>query len=178
MSVNKNQLIKYVIVPTLKEIPKGYSKDAVKALLMIFAHESKGCKHIKQIGGGPALGVSQIEPDSHDDVWREGGSIWANALSMGIITESNYNRFKLERRNRNNKSTEEYNAIVRKLHPSANRLMYDTRYVVFMTRQKLFMDSGKLPSDLKEMSKYLKRVWNSNSGAADELSYYRDYMDW
>ena len=40
--MNKQQLTDLVIIPTLKEIPSGYSPEAVMAIQMIIAHESVG----------------------------------------------------------------------------------------------------------------------------------------
>jgi hypothetical protein len=42
---------------------------------MIAAHESLGGKHRRQIGGGPARSIYQIEKIAHDDVWARSRSI-------------------------------------------------------------------------------------------------------
>ena len=145
MSMNKKQ-IKGLVIDVLKEIPRGYSEKAVTAIMMIIAHESKGGHYIEQVSG-PALGITQIEPTTHDDIWLNGDSISANASIMGITQ-------------------------------NVNRLKYDLRYAIFMTRQRLFMDSNPLPSDPIELSVYLKSFWNSESGSANEMSYYNDFNEW
>jgi|TARA_R110000782_G_scaffold121888_1_gene213071 hypothetical protein len=81
--MNKTQLTDLVIIPTLKEIPYGYSKEAALAVQMIIAHESCGGDYIAQMTG-PALGVIQMEPLTHDDVWMHGDSIRNNAALLGI----------------------------------------------------------------------------------------------
>ncbi|MCJ8292903.1 MAG: hypothetical protein MJK15_00720 [Colwellia sp.] len=155
--MNKDQIVELVIRPTLKAIPKGYTDESVLAITMIIAHESKRGEYIKQAGTGPALGLIQMEPRTHDSTWKFGDSIRKNALKLGIITQYQYDRFE---------------------HPPAERLIYDTRYNVFMARQRLFMKKGALPKDVKNMSKYLKQHWNSAGGAADNYSYSDDYARW
>ena len=155
--MNREQLQNLVVEPTLKEIPKGYSEKAALAIMMIIAHESQRCEYISQLNSGPARGITQIEGWVHDDIWKNGDSIWFNAREMGII------------------SSEEYHA---KIHPHADRLIYDMRYAVFMTRQRLFMDARPLPDNITELSAYLKDFWNSNLGAANNESYADDYLLW
>jgi hypothetical protein len=132
--MNKDQLTELVIIPTLKEIPSGYSPEAVMAIQMIIAHESNCGQYIAQTKG-PALGVIQMEPATHDDVWNFGDSIHKNARLMGL------------------------------LNSDVDRLIYDLRYNVFMARQKLFMASGALPKDASGMSHYLKKHWNGDGKA-------------
>ena len=155
--MNKGQLINHVIIPTLGEIPKGNTPEAILAITMIIAHESKRGEYIKQVGKGPALGLIQMEPFTHDDMWKHADSIWHNAMNMGIITPQQ-------------KSSG--------IHPPAERLIYDLRYNVFMARQRLFMKPGALPKDVISLSQYLKKHWNSALGNADDNSYMVDYGLW
>lgn len=60
-----------------------HSDHCVELLAMICAHESLGGKHRKQIGG-PALGLFQIEPVTHNSVWDNSDSIRARAARYGI----------------------------------------------------------------------------------------------
>jgi len=155
--MNKNQLLNHVVIPMLKDIPKGLTEQSKLAIMMIIAHESKRGEFIKQIGKGPAVGLIQMEPRTHDSTWKFGDSIWINAMNAGIITPQ-----------------EKASGI----HPPAERLIYDLKYNVFMARQRLFMKPGTLPSDLVSMSLYLKKHWNSVVGKANEDSYMVDYELW
>ena len=155
--MNKQQFIECVLVPTLSEMPNGYSPKSELAILMIIAHESARGQYLTQTGNGPARGIIQMEVWVHDDVWDNGDSIWDNALDLEIISDEQYQMRK---------------------HPHSSRLVYDLRYNVFMARQRLFMDSNPLPSTPVEMSKYLKSFWNSNAGAASDTSYLEDYNLW
>jgi len=154
--MDKKQLTDLVIIPTLKEIPHGYSEEAVMAIQMIIAHESSGGKYLAQDRGGPALGVIQMEPLTHADTWRWGDSIRKNALLLGIIGEDDFHTG---------------------TYPDANCLIYDLRYNVFMARQKLFMAPGALPNDAFKMAEYLKTHWNGN-GKATPTKYHFDFKRW
>jgi hypothetical protein len=61
-----------------------HSDHCVELLAMICAHESLGGKHRRQIGGGPALGIFQIEPVTHNSVWDNSDTIRARAARFGI----------------------------------------------------------------------------------------------
>lgn len=155
--MNREQLQRMVVEPTLKEIPKGYSEKSVLAIMMIIAHESQRGEYITQLNNGPAKGITQIEGWVHDDVWDNSDSIWDNALLLNIINQEDYNN---------------------KVHPNFNRLVYDMRYAVFITRQRLFMDSNPLPDNIDDLSSYLKNFWNSSAGKAKSTSYGDDYWLW
>lgn len=65
--MNASQLRAYVILPALK--PLGlWSLAAENLLVGTVAHESAGGKYLHQVRG-PALGIYQIEPLTHFDVW-------------------------------------------------------------------------------------------------------------
>ncbi len=61
-----------------------HSDHCVELMAMICAHESLGGKHRRQIGGGPALGLFQIEPPTHNSIWDNSDSIRARAQRYGI----------------------------------------------------------------------------------------------
>jgi len=83
----KYEAAKAFIAETL--LDQGLHSDAaVNLLLMIAAHESGGFKYRRQIGGGPALGVFQMEPPTHDDIWRRSRSIKRNAERCGFTQDS------------------------------------------------------------------------------------------
>ena len=154
--MNKKQLTGLVIIPTLTEISKGFSDEAVMAVEMIIAHEARRGHYLKQ-KGGPALGLIGMEPTTHESTWSYGDTIWCNAVDIGIITKEDFNRLK---------------------HPPAERLIYDLRYNIFMARQRLFMKPKALPKTPKAMSIYLKNYWNSVNGAAKPSSYFTDWVCW
>jgi len=152
--MNKKQLTDLVIVPFLKRMPHGMSGEY--AILLIWAHESLRGHFLKQ-KKGPALGWIGMEPTTHNSTWRHGDSIWRNAVLLGIISKFEYDK---------------------KIRPSAQLLLRDLQYNVFMARQRLFMKREALPTDIDDLSRYLKKHWNSIHGAADEMDYRDDYLKW
>lgn len=150
--MNKQQLLGFVVRPTLAEIPNGPSGET--AIMMIIAHESRRGEFLKQWPIGPAWGLIQMEVATHDDTWKHGDSIWKNAVKLGIVGKDDIT------------------------FPHHSRLAWDLRYNVFMARQRLFMKPGALPTDLALLSRYLKKHWNSVGGAASETSYMDDYLKW
>lgn len=65
-----------------------YSQEAVELLAMMCAHESLGTKYRKQVGGGPARGIFQIEFATHDSIWDNSDTIKARAKKFGIVRNS------------------------------------------------------------------------------------------
>ena len=47
-----------------------YSEDATELLMLTAAKESSLGYFIKQLGGGPALGIFQMEPNTEKDIWQ------------------------------------------------------------------------------------------------------------
>lgn len=62
-----------------------YSPEVVELMCMIVAHESGGGVHRVQVGGGPALGLFQIERKTHDSIWANSDTIVARAKRFGFI---------------------------------------------------------------------------------------------
>ena len=68
MALDAKQLRELVIRPALMEI-ELWSEAAEELVLGTAIVESR-LSFIKQLGSGPALGLWQIEPDAHRDVYR------------------------------------------------------------------------------------------------------------
>ena len=51
-------------------LPGADNSSAVNLLMGTCWHESLGGTYLAQVGGGPALGVYQMEPATHDDLWE------------------------------------------------------------------------------------------------------------
>ncbi|NML16536.1 hypothetical protein [Azohydromonas caseinilytica] len=63
-----NEFRKGVIKPTLLKI--GLWSPAAEELLLGTALKESRLKFRRQIGGGPARGLFQMEPATHDDIWK------------------------------------------------------------------------------------------------------------
>jgi len=62
-----HQFRELVIVPALEAIDAR--SLAAEELLLGTALQESGLMYLKQIGGGPALGLFQMESITHDDIW-------------------------------------------------------------------------------------------------------------
>ena len=66
--LDPEQFRRHVIRPSLKRL--GLHSPAAESLLLGTAIAESGLSALVQKGGGPALGVYQIEPATHADLWR------------------------------------------------------------------------------------------------------------
>ena len=68
--MNPQQLHDYIIKPTLEYMGGNYNSIKARFLLLCTSAIESDCGHyIKQVNG-PALGIWQMEPDTHDDIWE------------------------------------------------------------------------------------------------------------
>lgn len=65
--MNVLQIREYVVIPALTQI-NSYSLNA-EQLVMATGMAESNMEFIHQKGGGPARGLFQLEPVSHDDIW-------------------------------------------------------------------------------------------------------------
>lgn len=57
-----------VIRPTLLHLE--LHSQAAENLILGTALQESNLKYLRQLGSGPALGVMQMEPATHDDIWK------------------------------------------------------------------------------------------------------------
>lgn len=68
MGIEPKHLLDYVINPVLRDLGL-WSVPAAQLVLGTACQESQCGRWLHQVGGGPARGVYQCEPDTHDDIW-------------------------------------------------------------------------------------------------------------
>lgn len=149
--MDAQQLHDYIIKPTLQYMGSGYySKESAFLLLCTAAIESNCGQYIKQING-PALGIWQMEPATHDDIWSNCDALY---------------------------SADNFNLIINNLAPlycdfKGGKLIDSPKYACAMARLKYSMDPHPLPkltgdssADLKSFFAYYKRVYNTELGAS------------
>lgn len=68
VGLNAKQLAQYVIRPTINYL--GWGGSAAERLVLGTAITESGLRYIKQMGNGPAMGIYQMEPATHDDIWE------------------------------------------------------------------------------------------------------------
>ena len=117
---------------------------------MLAAHESQLGKYIVQIGGGPARGVYQIEPETMQD---------------------NYDNFL----NARPSLAQQFQRISGVFGPDVDQLTDNPIYGTLHARLKLYRAPGAIPHYLPEMAEYAKAVFNSAGGAATAKQYLDDY---
>ena len=146
-----DQFRREVIDPTLDKLELG-GESAADLMLGTAIHESKLVSRA-QIGGGPALGLYQVEPKTHDDVW-------ANFLAYkpGLATK------------------------VLQLLGDENPLhglQYNDAYATAIARMKYFRAEKRedLPSagDIDGMATYWKDYYNTKRGKGTEDEFVRDW---
>jgi hypothetical protein len=136
-----------VIRPTLQKIML-WSASAEELLLGTALVESD-LRHRRQLGGGPARGLFQMEPATHDD-------IWTNFLKYQPAYAKGVEQLLSSRK--------------------ANRhveLETNDQYACAMARMLYQRKSEPLPAagDIKKMAAYWKKHYNTLKGAGDEDSY-------
>lgn len=140
MSFDKHQFRDF-IKRTLQSVGL-YCDKSEDLLLKTAAKESRGGTYLRQIGGGPALGVFQIEPDTEKDIWL------------------NFLRF-------NPNLTAKIKALTGIDGPDMSALEGDLRYQTVMARLVYYRISKPLPGidDLPGQAQYWKKYYNTLHGA-------------
>lgn len=147
--MNAQQLHDYIIKPTLEYMGGNYySKDASFLLLCTAAIESDCGEFIKQVNG-PALGIWQMEPATHDDVWVNCDALKNNSNLKDFLLHS--------------MTTISINSV--------DSLISSPMYACAMARLKYAMDPKHLPKytgkpnlDLPTFYEVYKRVYNTAHG--------------
>lgn len=137
--IDPKHLKKYVIGPTLKSIGL-YSEAAVNLLLGTAAVESEMGFYLHQIEG-PALGIYQMEPATHD-------CIWDNFLKYRPILTAKVSSY--------------HNS-----HLKHEDLIGNLYYATAMARLKYFRSPRELPKadDIEGLAKMWRFDYNSILGA-------------
>lgn len=65
--MNASQFRQLIIKPTLAYL--GETQTAMENLLVGTALQESGLESLRQMGNGPALGLFQVEPATHQDQW-------------------------------------------------------------------------------------------------------------
>lgn len=153
--MNPQQLHDLIIKPALKYMGGNYySKESAFLLLCTAAIESDCGYYIKQING-PALGIWQMEPKTHNSIWDECDVL--HEYSFGKLIAD----LGLVKNNEENSS--DYKSD----------LTLSPMYACAMARLKYSMDPNPLPkltgdnnADSRAFYCYYKRVYNTELGAS------------
>lgn len=138
MSIHPGHLREYVIRPVLRRMAL-YSEAAEELLMLTAATESLCGEYLHQVGG-PALGIFQMEPATHDDIWQ------------------NYLRYR-----------EGLADVVETFGREAKHLAGNLYYATAMARVHYLRVPERLPSpmDTAALADYWKRHYNTALGAGE-----------
>lgn len=150
MAIDPNQVRSLIIVPTLKAIGL-HSLAAEQLVLGTFCQESLGGGYIKQLGRGPALGIYQMEPATHDDIWK------------------NFLTFKRD-----------LAVKIRNLSVGGGKseeMIWNLNYATAMCRIAYFRQKAALPpqNDTLAQARYWKQYYNTPAGKGTVEEYITNY---
>lgn len=150
--LNLTQLKNEIVRPTLDYL--GLGGDAAVNLLTGTALAESDATYLRQIGGGPALGLWQMEPATHDDCW------------------TNFLRFPAQSR-----LATKMQQIAGVSAPKADVMVYHLRYACAAARIRFYRVREPLPAadDPAGMSRYHKVHYNTPLGAASALGNIPDF---
>ncbi|MXV44301.1 hypothetical protein GS501_04475 [Saccharibacter sp. 17.LH.SD] len=149
-----SQLKAEIVRPTLKAI--GLWSLAAENLLTGTALVESGGVYLRQLGSGPALGLWQMEPFTHDDCWQNFLKFPAHhSLADAILAMQSHDQ------------------------TPSGQLVSNLRYACAMARVKYLRAPAPLPSaqDAIDLSSYHKRWYNTQGGAADEVANIPHFAD-
>lgn len=147
MAIHPGHLREYVIRPTLKHMGH-YSEAAVELLMLTAAQESLLGRYLHQVGG-PALGIYQMEPRTHDDIWEN----WLRYKAVAGTIES--------------------------MGKAARDLPGNLYYATAMARCHYLRVPDPLPNpvSVEAMALYWKKHYNTPAGAGQPHEAIRNYRD-
>jgi hypothetical protein len=145
--IDIRQLRELVVRPALDAIGLG-GVAAEELMIGTILQESAGGHWLHQLGTGPAVGICQMEPATHDD-------LWSNFLSGRLDLAAKLRGLML-------------GAV-----PGAAEMAGNLYYAVAMARLVYFRCPEPLPAagDLSAQATYYKRHYNTGEGAATVAEY-------
>jgi hypothetical protein len=160
MPENKFELARKVLLEAIRPALAALAAGglAVEQLLLGTAIQESLLIHRQQLGGGPALGLFQMETATHDDCWN------------------NYLKFRTRLANR----------VKQTLDPGqearATLMKVNDRYAAAMCRVRYMRVAAALPAgnDIEAMANYWKEHYNTPLGAGtpeEFLSKWPQYVD-
>lgn len=139
------QLLEHIVKPTLTEL--GLYSLAAERLVMGTITQESDATYIKQLGNGPALGLAQMEPATHDDIWRNFLK-YKPALSERVLRLASLG------------------SIQANATPHSNQLITNLAYAVAMCRIHYYRRPEALPEadNIEALGQYWKEHYNTHKG--------------
>ncbi|MBL4692008.1 MAG: hypothetical protein JKY92_01605 [Magnetovibrio sp.] len=139
-----------VVQPVLKEL--NLWSESAEELIMGTAAQESNLVYLKQTGSGPALGICQMEPATHDDIW------------------DNYLRYQTEK----STAMKDMFGVVA---GDARHLTWNLGYAVAMCRICYSRAPSALPDadSVEGMAEYWKDHYNTPMGAGTVDEFINNY---
>lgn len=152
--LNLTQFRDLIVRPSLQLLGERYASPAAVQLLMGTAIQESDLTFVKQVGGGPALGVFQMEPATHEDIWINflgHRDELANHVMTGGFTVS----------------------------AQPEEMVWNLRYAAVMCRLHYFRRPEPLPAfnDIEAQAAYWKDHYNTHLGAGTVDEYLEGWAD-
>lgn len=156
--IDIGQLRVYVVRPVLTYL--NMWSDVAENLVIGTAIQESHATYLKQVGGGPAVGIFQMEPFTHDDTW------------------SNYINYHPDLARLLHGLTMSISSI----HPntinsiSANEMIGNLYYATAMCRVRYMRVPAALPNnDVNGLAAYWKQWYNTPNGAGTIQEFVNNY---
>ena len=135
--IDATQLHREIIRPVLRDLglPGGVYAEAM--VLGTACQESKCGLWVVQLGGGPARGIYQMEPTTHDDLWD-------NFLQHQPDLMKKVNRYRCQWGN----------------GMGPGELTFNIAYATIMCRLHYYRVKAALPDTLQGQAAYWKKYYN------------------
>jgi hypothetical protein len=153
--IDVSQLRGYVIRPVLQDLGM-HSEAAENLLLGTAAQESRLGAYLHQRDDGPALGIYQMEPATHEDIW---------------------NNYLLHRPVLAHKA----NAFIAPSRDKTRELIGNLNYATAMCRLHYYRVAAPLPKadDIVGLAAYWKKYYNTEGGkgsVSEFIAHYRSLV--
>ena len=151
-----------IIKPVLESM--GYYSVAAENLLLGTALQESGLRYLKQLGGGPALGVYQMEPATHQDIW------------INYLNAREDLKYKVLEWHEESMIDDPVNAEEVTRQPSA--MTWNLAYATAMARVHYLRVPEPLPEahNVMDMAEYWKAHFNTPRGAGTPEEYVANYV--
>lgn len=145
--IDPGQLREYVVGPALEAL--GLWSDAAENLVMGTAAQESRLRYIHQLGDGPALGLWQMEPATHRDIWDH-YLAYQPDLELAVRGLAGY-------------------------RPRSEVLIYNLRYAAAMCRIHYYRAPEPIPQTVEGMAALWKLRYNTPLGAGTEQEFIDNY---
>lgn len=143
--------LRWLIKSTLNELGL-YSESAENLIYGTISVESNRGTYLKQKGNGPALGIIQMEPATHSDLWK------------------NYLAYKSD-------LVDKIKEMVGQDAMKHSALVYNLKYAIIMCRIHYLRIPAKIPNanNIQALAEYWKKYYNTSLGAGKVEDFIEKY---